>query len=44
MVEILEIPFKGRGYYMYCISGYFRGNLSSRMYIEGLVHENLFLR
>ena len=28
----------------YCISGYFRGYLSSRMYTVGLLRENLFSR
>ena len=28
----------------YCISGFFRGYLSSRMYTVGLVRENLFSR
>ena len=30
--------------YTYCISGFFRGYLSSRMYTVGLVRENLFSR
>ena len=45
-IKALESYFKPtqNEIYEYCISGFFRGYLSSRMYTVGLVRENLFSR